>query len=57
MSHNKEKSNSLGRGLLKALKEIVLFESGKGNLRTISVEEPEVSVDSPRKLKKVLQKS
>lgn len=46
MSHHKEKSNSLGQGLLKALNEIVLFEGGKGNLRTTSVEKPEVSVDS-----------
>ncbi|MFM6929017.1 MAG: hypothetical protein ACKOX6_11170 [Bdellovibrio sp.] len=46
MSNNKEKSNSLGRGLLKALKEIALFEGGKGNLRTTSIEKPNVSVDS-----------
>ncbi len=46
MGHNKEKSNSLGRGLLKALKEVVLFESGKGNLRTTSVEKTKTSVDS-----------
>lgn len=46
MSHNKEKSNSLGLGLLKTLKEIVLFESGKGSLRTTSVEKTKASVDS-----------
>lgn len=46
MSRDKEKSNSLGQGLLRALKEIVLFESGKGDLRTTSIEKTKVSVDS-----------